>query len=1162
MGGVIGAILAYLISLAGNERSAAIHKKRKKRLEKAMEDQEALQGALVAGRSLRQELQRVALELARNRARLGVSAQEEPLFALLLDETFQADLGDWLMAGGIPEGCPIKERLAERMEAALVEGGAQPDRIAYLRDHYFEAAERQIFSNPVLAGWRHQLSLDFLREQVAELRRRAEEAAGVYSPEKQKAALDRYCELALKAWDIIDLSNLPEGDVHIATQALLLRQLYVPLRVRVEARAGAQDSEKALADIEDRRDQRRLLEAGRVHRDAFAEPVGPRPDSPEHFPIGERLSDARRLVVLGDPGGGKTTALRWMATAYLLRRSNDPAFDALPDTDSLPAEGWIPVLIRCRDLGHEDLCRSFTDIVAQHLRKSELKPDDAVVMKTVVLDSIARGEALILVDGLDEITDPQVRMKFSQQLERTAARYPEAPIVVTSRIVGYRDMPYHMGAGFEHATIADLTREDKELFARRWVEVTEQHRPPEDRGQRAQDLVNALHSSDRIERLAGNPMLLTTLALVKRKVGKLPSRRIDLYREAISVLLNWNLAIYTEIDEHEAVPQLEYLAFEMCRRGVQSLTEDDVLGLLDGVRQEYPNIRAIRNRASDEFLQLLEARSSMLVRSGGMWREDSSQTPVWEFRHLTFQEYLAARALLDGKYRGRDKTKTLAEQVAPLAGALTKADPAIEEREGLVVSDSWREAIRLCVAGCPDDDVDATLLAVVTPPSGEDAQLTARPRAVLAALCLADEPNVSEETATILLEAFAAQVNRWDASRREARTAVDRAVQEIGHCIWAVALNRCLVAEFRRRAGEERWNPGSLSGKVQAVQCPDDGPTREKWLYGLVERLRSEETEEATGAALATVMLAFTGRVIVVPGLVEALLAMVPGDPATRHAGLWALGWLGNGCPLPRRETPPFWDPGDRELELLLSALEGSVGAELSAFRIILPVLGRSGNGRFLAPIVKCLDHSDDGLRQNAAKALGLLGDPDAAPRLIIRLQDNDENVRMHAAEALGLLGDRRAAGPLTACLGDDSHFVVEKVAEALGRLADPGELVEIMRAPELDPHVRDLILAGLARNPEPGAKEAVHKALRDPDPAARQRLIACIARGRSDLERRLLSRDLDGGPPWLDPLKPIDEERVQTVATELRLSAVEIRGSYEVLSDDLGFTLAWKTET
>ncbi len=337
-------------------------------------------------------------------------------------------------------------------------------------------------------------------------------------------------------------------------------------------------------------------------------------------------------------------------------------------------------------------------------------------------------------------------MLFCQELERTAARYPDAPIVVTSRIVGYRDMPYRMGSGFEHGQIAELTRLDKDRFAQRWVDVTEEHRTATEKARRAKELVDALHSSDRIERLTGNPMLLTTLALVKRKVGKLPNRRTKLYFEAVGVLLNWNPQFYQAIDEDEAIPQLEYLAFEMCDRGVQRLTDDEVLDLLDRLRTEYPQVRAIARRKSEEFLQLLEARSSILIKSGGIWQADRArEKPVWEFRHLTFQEYLAARALLDGKYPNRDKSKPLAEQVSPLAAPRKNANRRpnpIGSPDEAEVPESWSEALQLLLADCKDDDVDDVLKSILTPMASEIAAETRRGRAVLAALCLAGEPNV------------------------------------------------------------------------------------------------------------------------------------------------------------------------------------------------------------------------------------------------------------------------------------------------------------------------------------------------------------------------------------------------------------------------------------
>jgi hypothetical protein len=227
-------LIAYLINLASAERSAAIAATRDRTFTEMLENEEGLSNAIASTHSIRDEIRAACAELARNRARLGVTAQEEPLWQLLGDEVFQADLTEWLMAGAIEEGKAVKSRILQTMETALANGGASREQISYLRTGYFEAVEKTVFAHPVLAHWRHQLSLAYLRDQVAVLRRCAEEAAGVYSPEKQQAALDRYIEKKLAAWDIIDLSNLPEGDIHMATQKLLLRQLYMPLRLEVE----------------------------------------------------------------------------------------------------------------------------------------------------------------------------------------------------------------------------------------------------------------------------------------------------------------------------------------------------------------------------------------------------------------------------------------------------------------------------------------------------------------------------------------------------------------------------------------------------------------------------------------------------------------------------------------------------------------------------------------------------------------------------------------------------------------------------------------------------------------------------------------------------------------------------------------------------------------
>ncbi|MCP4256311.1 MAG: NACHT domain-containing protein, partial [Planctomycetes bacterium] len=929
------------------------------------------------------------------------------------------------------EGNEVKDRLHRTMEVALIEGGASKEQIAFFKTSYFDALDKAVFAHPTLSHWRHQLSLNYLREQVAVLRRRAEEAAGIYSPDKQEAALDSYCEKALAAWDIIDLSNLPEGDIHMATQKLLLRQLYMPLRITVEPTKQGEDDDAALARLEEKREVRRQREAGYLSADESDSPISPQSRSP----VGECLSTYHRLVILGDPGGGKTTMLRWLATAYLLRHNGDEAFSQIPDTQSLPDRSWIPILIRCRDLGEADLCRSFTDFLTQHLYKTELLPKDAEVMRAITLDRIAKGEALLLVDGLDEITNPHVRMMFCQELERTSTRYPNAPIVVTSRIVGYRDMPYRMGSGFEHGQIAELNREDKDHFARQWVEITEQHQTDDEKIKRAQELLDALHSSDRIERLTGNPMLLTTMALVKRKVGKLPNRRTKLYAEAVSVLLNWNPTRYETIEEDEAIPQLEYLAYEMCSRGVQRLTEDDVFGLLDRLRTEYPNIRAIRRRESQAFLELLEARSSILIKSGSIWQENKiSGKPAWEFRHLTFQEYLAARAFHDGRYPGRDKAKSLAEQVTPLAGTVEKSKHNLRfGSEEVEVTESWRETLRLLVADCKDDDVDDVLLAILNPMAGEDVTITGRPRAVLAALCLADEPNISEQTATYVLERFAGEVGPGDA-RSNLNTSIDLAALETSNSIWSQLLKKSLVQEYCHRSPGMRAEIGGLLGMVETIGWSRSGIHPIVGLEGLVERIRSDDRVEVLSATLAVMEAAFEKNAINIPGLIDELLVLLGKGGPESQAAAWALLWLNGGF---RSNEDAIWLPTELELDVIINALFDASIDEWDLKRYLIHILGKVSNKKSLKAIISMINTSNTAFLGSIARMLVQLGDKQAVKPLLTKLDDDNADVRKEVIVALGQLGDKQAVKPLLTKLDDDNADVRKEVIVALGQLGD-----------------------------------------------------------------------------------------------------------------------------
>src|SRR5262249_896952 len=134
----------------------------------------------------------------------------------------------------------------------------------------------------------------------------------------------------------------------------------------------------------------------------------------------ELFDTSDRVVVLGDPGSGKST----LAAKTVHDLVNNPA-------------GPVPLLLALRHYVEEFRARKST--IAYHLadlcrsRYQVEPPSDA--LEYLLLN----GRALVIFDGLDEIFDAGVREQVIEALHGFAHRYPNTPILITSRRVGYAE---------------------------------------------------------------------------------------------------------------------------------------------------------------------------------------------------------------------------------------------------------------------------------------------------------------------------------------------------------------------------------------------------------------------------------------------------------------------------------------------------------------------------------------------------------------------------------------------------------------------------------------------------------------------------------------------------------------------------------------------------
>ncbi len=440
------------------------------------------------------------------------------------------------------------------------------------------------------------------------------------SQDKVDEAKKRYFQYLEYECGEIRLDGLPSDD-QVGSKTLRLEKLYIPLKFRERSQ---------------REGEMTLTTDGLPYlpNDNYTKQI---------IPEG---NDTFCRILLAGPGSGKTTLLKRIAIAYSFsNRFSDV-------NDNLPCRVFFPIWIKCRTF-KQNTNISISEIISYISQDAEFKPNEYEISRAfqyLCYSSIDDGTALLLIDGLDEITNTDVRNRFIEQLLIFIKGNPKVNVLLTSRIVGFDRISHGLFSNFKQFEIAEFDPDDIITLCIEWHKVVF-----DDRKQtvdQASELALTIIKNPQIFALARNPLLLTALLLVNRRVGRLPTKRIALYKESIRVLLEtWNQAGHAPLDLDVTICQLAYVAFDMMKRGVQTIGKRDLLRLFSAARQEQDWIVAYDNEPLNLFIERVELRSSLLIKRGYCQSSDNREfEDEYEFRHLTFQEYLAAVAIVEGYY--------------------------------------------------------------------------------------------------------------------------------------------------------------------------------------------------------------------------------------------------------------------------------------------------------------------------------------------------------------------------------------------------------------------------------------------------------------------------------------------------------------------------------
>ena len=398
------------------------------------------------------------------------------------------------------------------------------------------------------------------------------------------------------------------------------------------------------------------------------------------------LKIGRPLVLLGDPGTGKTTLLNYLV--WLLARPT-------VDTWTKRMGGWllpVPMVLReqrLRGITNFDglLDTFFSQPKSEPLRQGKY-----------LYQMLEEGRAFILLDGVDEIGDPKAREDLRSAVFEGFDRYPRCRWLLSSRIVGYDEVAFNEnlnpetgqspprevlkksrssdarrmrehpdigrpetaqefddGRGVVTRYIAPFDDGRIEKFARNWY--VQREAAATRAGEDATHLVSAVHADEGILRLARIPNLLTMMALIHRIEATLPHGRALLYERIAEAYLE-------SIDKFRGVysgaynlPQkrrwLARVGYEMQRRRSvdqrpENGTDDRENGadqpvllaessdVISWLKEEMKKEGTSEGMSAEEFLSFVGRRSGLFLPRG---------EGLYAFVHLSFQEFFASVAI-------------------------------------------------------------------------------------------------------------------------------------------------------------------------------------------------------------------------------------------------------------------------------------------------------------------------------------------------------------------------------------------------------------------------------------------------------------------------------------------------------------------------------------
>lgn len=330
---------------------------------------------------------------------------------------------------------------------------------------------------------------------------------------------------------------------------------------------------------------------------------------------GEEIANKlQRFIVLGKPGAGKTTFLRYIALAMLHKQS-------------VIKKRRLPIFVTLRDWADKKM--ALIDYLAE-----EFDTCGFAEAKLFVENTLKQGICLVLFDGLDEISQDSSLDDVIRKIRDFTDKYGNNQFIISCRVAAYN----HWFEKFTDVEMADFNDQQIKTFVQNWfIEETKI----------GKDCLEHLKGSTQLKELAKIPLLLTLMCITFEEDNNFPKSRADLYERAIDALLTkWDSSRrirrkdpYEQLSIRYKKNMFSQIGFETFLNDQYFIRERDLTKMIEAFIINMPDFEQQKLSAeSKDVLKSIEAQHGIFVERA---------RHIYSFGHLTFQEYFTAKYISD-----------------------------------------------------------------------------------------------------------------------------------------------------------------------------------------------------------------------------------------------------------------------------------------------------------------------------------------------------------------------------------------------------------------------------------------------------------------------------------------------------------------------------------